>query len=618
MRILAKKDILKMVMEMKNLNILYIFPPQWMPISPHYAIPSLMGQFVDSPHKLDVLDINLEFYCHILKRKYISDSLKKARELEKSLYEEIVGFYDRTKDFNTYTLPQKNKLAKHVMIKSFFAKYEKDASAIPVLIEDMVKMIREEKHFYNPKILAQILNIINIALDIASMPYYPSVLTIGSYHNQHLEMNWESIKYHVFDKETNMFIDFYREMLPKIKEKNPDSIGISINSYCQVVPGLTLANMLKKETDAHISIGGNYFTRLTDTIKNIPEFFELFCDTLLVKEGERPVIELTDYLAGNRKIEDVSNLMYLKGGKVVSNENKEPIKLDDMKPISLEGFNLKKYFMPEIVMPFQASRGCYWGKCSFCDHDFGMKYNIKNVDKLIEQLKYIKEKYGITKFEFIDEAISPKYLELMSEKILENNLDISFFCDARLESGFSKDILEKAKKAGLKMVLWGLESGSKKIMDLINKGVDFEDRMNVLRRAHEADIFNFAFIFFGFPAETKEDAKQTIDLICKNTDIINVYGKSVFSMGKHTKLRENPEFYGVKGNTYQEEEFSPTFRYEAVGMTKQELNEMVNLCEKECLAAYGKSLVFQLITRELLLLYLCKYGTSWVSNYKLG
>ena len=76
-------------------------------------------------------------------------------------------------------------------------------------------------------------------------------------------------------------------------------------------------------------------------------------------------------------------------------------------------------------------------------------------------------------------------------------------------------------------------------------------------------------------------------------------------MGKHTKLRESPEKYGVIGETKQVAEFSPTYDYEAVGMTKDELRETVDLCTQRAYEAYGNALSFHLLTREILFLYLC-------------
>ncbi|MCK7484545.1 MAG: radical SAM protein [Bacillus subtilis] len=101
-------------------------------------------------------------------------------------------------------------------------------------------------------------------------------------------------------------------------------------------------------------------------------------------------------------------------------------------------------------------------------------------------------------------------MDKLASKILEEKLDINWYCSARLETSLTKEILQKARAAGLRMILWGFESGSKRIMELINKGIDLDKRFEILRNATEADIWNFAYLFFGFPSETVEDAQETI------------------------------------------------------------------------------------------------------------
>ncbi|MBQ8635121.1 radical SAM protein [bacterium] len=598
------------------MKILFLFPPQWMPISPYFAISTLLGQFENTQYEATMMDLNIEFYNKILTREYTSQALKIAKEKLETIKEELKKVYNPNKKFEDYSFEWKNKIAKSSMIHNMFQKHADKINKAPILIEQAVSILKSKEHFYNPKLFVNAINTINTALEIACAPYYPTRVMFAGFSNELMKLDFESIKYYVFDKESNIFYDYYLGEIDKIIEQNADYIGISINSSNQIIAGLTLANMLKEKTKAHICIGGNHFGRVADAIVNHPEFFELFCDSLILEEGEIPVYKLAQYANKEIPIEQVPNLMYLKNGRVVQNPVIEPLKLNDMKMPVLKNYNLDRYFIPEIVMPFQTSRGCYWRKCSFCDHDFGMHYNIKNLDKLVYEIKYFKEQYGITKFEFIDEAINPNYMKAMCERFIQEDLNIEFFCDARLESGFTKEILDLAYKAGLRMILWGYESGSKKIMELINKGIDVDNRLNILRDSRNAGIFNFAFIFFGFPAETKEDAMMTINDICNNTDIINTYGKSIFTMGKHTKLREAPEKYGVIGETYQEAEFSPTFHYEATGMTKKELNSMVELCTQKANEAYGNALVFHLLSRELMLLYLSKYGIDNVCNYK--
>ncbi len=599
------------------MKILFLFPPQWMPSNPHFAIPSLLGQFKGTAYEACGMDLNIDFYNKILTQKSVSEAYHKAKDLKTSLYKVICQFYENDKQFEDYSAKEQNLIVKHWMIKEFFEK-NSNAAVIPVLAEGAVNVLKSGDLFYNPKLFLESLNIINKALEIVSMPYYPTLISFTGFQNERFKLNFESMKYYVEDENTNIFLEYYAGIIDDIVAKGADYIGVSINSSSQIVGGLTLCKMLKERTKAHINIGGNFFGRVVDNLLKRKEFFDMFCDSISIEEGEAPTFELARHIAGEIEIEKVPNLLYIKDNKVVVNEKITPMKLDDMKPLDLDCYNLKDYFTPAIVIPFQTSRGCYWRKCSFCDHDFGMHYNIKNIDKLVEQIKMMKEKYGISKFEFIDEAISPQYMEKMAERFLQEDLNISFFCDARLESEFTKEILQKAHAAGLKMILWGLESGSRKIMELINKGIDIDNRLNVLRDSYEAGIFNFAFIFFGFPAETKQDAIQTIDMICENTDIINTYGKSVFTMGRHTKLREAPEKYGVVGETVQEDEFSPTFLYKAKGMTKDELNEILELSTQRAFEAYGNALAFQLISREIMLLYLDKYGLEGVCNYKFA
>ena len=599
------------------MKTLLIFPPQWMPIGPHYSLPTLVGQFKDTPYQAEAMDLNIEYYNEILTSDCIKKSIERAKELLPKLKEEIKKDFVLNKKFEDYPFNLQNKILRASTINGYLQTKEKDIFSASLLVEQAVKVFKSKELFYNPHLFNQAVNTINTALEIYSLQYYPTKIGFSSYYNKLLKLDWETIKYYVFDEETNPFIEFFNTKLDKILSKNADSIGISINSSSQIVAGLTLAHMLKQNTKAHIYIGGNHFGRVADSVQKYPEIFEKFCDSLIVEEGEIPIVEHIKFIAGELPIEKVHNLMYLKDGKVLQNETAVPLCLNEMKPPSLDDYNLDLYFTPEIVMPFQTSRGCYWRKCSFCDHDFGMNYNIRSIDKLIAQFKMFKEKYNIDKFELIDEAISPSYMKEMSEAIIKNDLKINFFCDARLESAFTKDVFEIAQKAGLKMVLWGLESGSKKIMELINKGIDIDNRLNILKDARDAGIYNFCFIFFGFPAETKEDAMQTIDLICNNTDVINTYAKSIFTMGKHTKLREAPEKYGVVGETYQEAEFSPTYHYNAIGMTPEELNEIVALCTKRASVAYGNALPFYLLGRELILLYLCKYTIDEVCEFKL-
>jgi radical SAM superfamily enzyme YgiQ (UPF0313 family) len=597
-----------------------IFPPQWIPINPHLSIASLSAQLRHNGYEVAIKDLNVEFYDTILKKDFINNAINKAFNMESELLSQLSVDYSLDKKSDDYSDEFKKKVFKYNKIKEFREKRLHEVMSIPDVIEESVNVMRNKEKYYQPELLVQALNNIDTAIEMASLPFFPAQLEFFNYRNQFFKMTFESIKIHCKDRLTNMFIDFLESKLQSIIDDKPDLIGISINSSTQIIPGLTLSQMLKERLpNTHINIGGNFFGRVTEELSRNPEFFELYADSVSVDEGEAPIIELAKHVEGSISIDKVPNLLYLENNVVKITEKIKPMKLNDMKFPDLDGFPLELYLTPEIVLSIQASRGCYWKQCSFCDHDFGQNYNLKDVDLLVQQIKDVNKKHNISRFEFIDESISPKYLQEMSTKILDAGLKINWFNNARLEREFSAELLQHASSAGLRMVLWGVESGSRRIMDLINKGIDLDQRLDVLRDSHDANIWNFAFIFFGFPGETPEDAMETVKLLCDNVDIISSYGKSIFTLGKHTRLRDDPEKYGITEILKSEEELSPSYIFKtSSGMNADEVLELSDICTQKCCEAYDNPLWMYIRYREILFLYISHFGAKTVQDCKIS
>jgi len=600
----------------KNKKMLLIFPPQWTPISPHFAIPSLLGQLKSCGYNAEAMDLNIDFFNSILTKENIELSIKKAKSELEILQKNLLSVFSPDKQVSDYTFEEQIFLFRYNKIKHYIQNGTNYFTFVPMFIEEAKKTIKSE-NFYNPMMLIRSINMVDKALEIISLPYSPLKIEFEGIQNPFFKFNYQTIKYFVLDKKSNIFINYFLNKIEEIKNKKSDFVAISLNSSSQIIPGLTLTYLLKKHTTAHINIGGNFFGRIAEGLMNHPEFFKLFADSVSIEEGEGPIVELAKFVNNEINIEEVPNLMYLKDDKIIQNPKMTPLKLDKMANMNLDDYDFSKYFAPKIVLPYQSSRGCYWGKCSFCDQDFGQNFNVKNTDKVISEFKEFKDKYNISDYEFIDESVSPVYLKELSEKLKENNCNVRFFFDARLETLFTKDILKAGYDSGLRMIMWGLESGSEKILKLINKGIDLDKRFDILQNAKDAGIWNFAFIFFGFPAENIEDARMTVKMLTENKDIIHSYGRSVFTMGRHSKLAGEPEKYGITKIYPAEEEFSPNINFDSNGFNSKELKEVLNYCIKECAIAYKNPLWMYLRYREWLFLYISKYGADWVKNYKI-
>ena len=603
-----KKEISK-----EDFKITLFFPPQWTPQNPHYAITALAGHLRYNGYKVNLRDLNVEFYDEILTPQYIEYSKQKAlMEYEYLKFKVFMGCLADDK-----SLSLEMDADKLLYIEKYLEK-EKDAwQNTAFLIDEAVSALRDPDKFYQANVLVDALIIVEDALKIISLPYYPDRLYFNNFVHPTVRFNLDDIIKYCNDSKRNMFFEFYEKIIPQILASSPHIIGISINSFSQVLPGLTLAKMLKEKAhNCHINIGGNFFGRVKDNLMKLPAFFENFAHTLIMGEGEKFLLELAEALRKGRDLSEVPSILYVKDGEVKFSYYGKPEVLDKVGFQDLAGLKLYKYFTPDIVLCIQSSKGCYWGKCTFCDTDFGVASDIKSIDRLVEEIKYLRDNYNIRHFEFMDESIRPAYMKEMAERFIKENLNIYWFSNARTEEIFTPELLQLLHKSGLTMLLWGFESANKRIMKLINKGVDIDKRYKIFKDASEAGIWNFAYIFFGFPTETKEEAIETIDAICKNKDIIHSYGRSVFTLGKHSKLREEASKLGIVDIIEDDQELSTNLYYRATrGMNDKEIDEIIDLCTDRCKEAYGMPLWMYLKYRENLHLYLAKYGLDYVKNY---
>ena len=593
-----------------------IFPPQWSPLSPHCAMQTLCGELNKNDIETFFVDLNIGFYEYVLKAENLSKQLSKIGDIKKTVLNTIKAEYQPNKSSSEYS--QEFVIAtKHLLeIQKMEKRDRNELINIIDFLPHALNIIKSKEHFYNLSLLQKAWYVIDTCLNICSLPYYPFEFTLDNYTSPFFKFTFENILEQTHKE--NIFSEYYYSQLSNFINSDVDAFIISVGSVSQLIGGLTFAKILKMNSDIPVILGGNYVSRVVDAIEKTPSFFDEYCDYVVVEEGEKSLVELVNYLADkeNKNISDVSRLIYKDTlGNIVRTKMAPTTSLNEIATQDFKGLISSQYYLPEMVIPIQASRGCYWKKCTFCDHDFGQGYNVKNPQKLVQEIKELQQKYGVSKFEFVDEAISANYLKNFSQYVLDEGLEINWYCNCRLEDSLTDEILQLARKAGLRMILWGFESGSKRIMELINKGVDIDKRTEILDRAHRADIWNFAYIFFGFPTETKEDAQETIDIIKNNPHLFNAFGQSVFTLGKYALIRENPEKYGIKKLSVEDEPFSSNCTFELLeGMTREETANLMATFAKDAPAYYENPTWMQIKYREALFLYICKYSKDGVIN----
>lgn len=162
------------------------------------------------------------------------------------------------------------------------------------------KHLKDKDLFYDFEEHFNIFKILKLGLRLASSAYYPTNLTFNAYDMRYSCRSSKSVLATINDREENLFIDFLKKnTIPQVLEDGPGLIGISIINTSQLIPGLTLASLIKRtDSNIHINIGGSVFTRLINDISRNQELFSIF-DSVIVHEGETALLKLINHLSGN-------------------------------------------------------------------------------------------------------------------------------------------------------------------------------------------------------------------------------------------------------------------------------------------------------------------------------
>lgn len=582
-------------------------------MAPHLAGPTVRSILEHHGHETRLRDLNAVFYNTVLTPGFLYQTVKEAFDKFERNAEAVLRRSSDEAYLNCQPVDIQEQAARYRAIHAMAEQNE--YRQIIRRIDWAVGVTRDREAFYDPAQLDEALELIEKACGILSATHHPSRLYF-LHPNIKLYFSVESLQAHCENAEGNIFHAFFSSLLPDLLAENPVFIGISIGDYSQLLGGLTLALLLKRAGCAHVCIGGNLFGRHTDVLVNNPEFFRVFADSVVYNEGERPVLELLRRLEAGERLDGTPNLMHLGAdGNIVINEEASPLPVAELFPPEFSDLKAEDYFLPEMIYNVQASRNCYWGKCSFCTHYFGSRYAVKSVEKMVDELRYVQQSYGGRHFHFVDEAMSPAYLERLSLAILDAGLDIRFYIYARFEKAFDRSVFQLAHRAGLRLVLWGFESASERVYRLMNKGklAGKEERLRVLQDAYAEGVWNFCFLMFDFPTETLVEAKETVDFVHDHWDILSHSLGGSFMLMEDSPMLANLDKYAITKAERVRAGFGFTYRYTASKGKSAEENNILNAYKTDVWGGEARKFRGSCF-REKLFLYVCRFGVEGVSR----
>lgn len=579
-----------------------IFPPQWFPSQPYLALPTLKAFLEKKGHVVDQYDFNIESYETFLSRDYLTHSVEIIRaRLAKPAY---------TQEEQEVQSVYRQILSDPEYLESIYSE-----------VQDAVNVLRTEELFFQFPLYKKAFTTLKIAMKLISFAHHPSRIDLDSFFMQGTpEENLEGIVSATEDSVSNPFLGLYQDhLLQKVNWDEYGLAGISIIHVGQVIPGLTLARLLRKKyPHLHIVIGGSVFARHQDILEDKKILFEEFFHSIILSEGEEPLDKLIVSLKENKSLNTVPNLIHLENGQIVRNPKSDSLPYDLLARPTFDGLDLSKYLMPYPVLPYMASRGCYWGKCTFCTHSFiyDSYYRKENEERVAEDLDYLGKRYHTKYFTFSDEAISPNAFRRMSKAILSQGVEMRALGMLKFESGNveTPELFEEMQRAGFIMLFFGLESANDRILKLIDKGCDQATEKQVLKNSSDAGIWNHLYLFFGFPTEERLEAEDTIRFTVENGElgsgIIHSVGQSTFALEKDSAIYHNPSKFKIDRIIHDpERDMAIVFDFDIkAGMPRKEVMDVYDNFNQTIEENFPSRNIWNFLSREHFLLYLDHFG----------
>jgi anaerobic magnesium-protoporphyrin IX monomethyl ester cyclase len=315
----------------------------------------------------------------------------------------------------------------------------------------------------------------------------------------------------VIDCQTVKFT--YEEFRNEISKRNPNVVGVTSN-ILTYKSALKIAKISKEIHPKCVTVIGGPHVSFWDqeALQECPQL-----DVVVRKEGEYTLLELVQRLEAGKDYYDVIGTTCRKGKEIIRNPDRPFIENLDELPFPARHFwpieCLQKY--GTMIFDVVSSRGCVQ-YCSFCIEvrAHGRKYRVRSPKNVVDELEFLHKKYGAKYFAFLDDAftVDKRRAVEICEEIQKRKLKIKWACETRVDM-VTKELLLKMKETGCADIWFGIESGSKKVLEAMKKGITPEQTIRAFKWAKEVGIKTNPNVVLGTPGETKETALETIRFV---------------------------------------------------------------------------------------------------------
>lgn len=306
---------------------------------------------------------------------------------------------------------------------------------------------------------------------------------------------------------------FYQCAAEYLAKYQADLYAFSTKSG-SIIQTITVAENLKRiNPGLKVALGGPQATACDEIILNTCNI-----DFIIRGEGERPFYNIVEAISHGESLSGIKSLSF----KTHCNADEE--RIHDMNTLPIPKYEeYSDYYesyladKPEYdiqsYIPIDSGRGCP-SSCKFCYSPtmWKRKCGLKSAERLFEEIQYLSQQFGVQSFFFTEDnfTISRYRIERLCELMVRNNISVEWNCYSRIDT-IDKELIVLMKKAGCRQIYYGVESGSMKILNNLNKNYSMEQAYDIIKFSIDAGINVTASFIVGFPEEDADDISATLN-----------------------------------------------------------------------------------------------------------
>jgi radical SAM superfamily enzyme YgiQ (UPF0313 family) len=305
----------------------------------------------------------------------------------------------------------------------------------------------------------------------------------------------------------------HAQLKKELEAYQPTIVGVG--SMTPTIESALKSAQIGKEVGAKVVMGGPHATFADKEILA----GEKAVDVIVRGEGEETILEIAKEATNLQKIYDIRGITFRKSNQIVRTANRPFIQdLDALPRPAYKYLPIGKYRITgRHLLPVMSSRGCPF-QCSFCvaSQMFGQKFRARSPKNVVDELEWLRDEYSAEGIAFQDDTLTfdrKRALEIC-DGIIERKIDLPWGCGTRADV-VTKEVLDKMSRAHCNETMFGVESGCPRMRAVLKKGVTNDQIENAIKWTKEAGIFVTVSVILGYPGETKETLRETLDFVRK-------------------------------------------------------------------------------------------------------